>query len=190
MLGRILIADDEPLIRMDVREILTEAGFEVVGEAEDGIDAVELARKLSPDIVLMDVKMPIMDGITAAKMIHGNDPNVAVILVTAYDDAQIVEKAVQYGVIGYIVKPISDRALIPAVRVAAAKSREIKQLRKDLDDEKRKLEDRKVIERAKGILIERQGMDEQEAYTYMRSVAMNKRVSIRVVAEGIIESSI
>lgn len=189
MAKRILIADDELLIRMDLRQILEGNGYEVVDEAEDGIDAVKMAKKYKPDIILMDVKMPIMDGISATKMIHEDDPDIAVVMITAYNDSEFVNKAVEYGVVGYVVKPVQEAGLLPVINVASAVAEELAALRQDLDDQKQKLEARKDIERAKGILIKQKNISEEEAFKYIRTISMNKRLSMKDVAQIIIETS-
>lgn len=183
---KIVIADDEPITRMDIREILEAANYEVVGEASDGFDAIELCRKHLPTIVLMDIKMPLLDGLAAAKKIQNESLADGVILLTAYSDLEFVEKAKNIGVVGYIVKPVDEKSLIPALEVAMVKCQEIKKLKSDVDKATKKLEERKIIEKAKGILMKVNNLTEQEAYDYIRVLSMNKRSAMKNIAEAII----
>ncbi len=189
MKKRVVIADDEAIVRMDIREMLEAYNYEVVGEASDGIDAVELCKKLHPDLLLIDIKMPIMDGLTASRLIHEQDEQIAIIVLTAYNNDHFIEKAVDYGSIGYIVKPINESSLIPAIRIATKRVEDMNKLRKELLEQKKKLEDRKMIDRAKGILNKSSGMGEEEAYGYLRTISMKKRLTIREVAEMIVNSN-
>lgn len=186
MKTRIVIADDEVIIRADIRERLELEGYEVVGEAGDGFDAVDMCREIKPDIVLLDIKMPMMDGITAAKLIHKENPDVGIIMLTAYSDKDFVEKAAECGAMGYIVKPVEDRALFPAIEIAVNRCREIEGIKSRLDAAEQKLSERRVIEKAKGVLIKRNNMSEKEAYEYIRNVSMNKRKSMKDIAEIIL----
>jgi response regulator NasT len=127
---RIVIADDEPITRMDIREILEDAGYDVVGDVSDGFDAIEICRKLKPDLVLMDIKMPLLDGISAAKVINKEELVDSIILLTAYSDKNFIDKAKDVGVIGYLVKPVNEKSLLPAVEIALNKGREIKKLKR------------------------------------------------------------
>lgn len=185
---RIVIADDESITRMDLREILEAQGYEVVGEAGDGIDAVELCESLYPDIAILDIKMPVMDGLTAARVIHERNAQIGIVMLTAFNDRQFVEKAGDFGVVGYLVKPVSSASITPVIEIAARRNSEMNELRKELAEQKRKLEDRKVIDRAKGILMQKNQMSEEKAYEYLRSVSMNKRKTIREVAQMIIDT--
>lgn len=185
---RVVIADDENIVRMDIREILEVNGYDVVGEAADGIDAVELCRQQRPDLVLLDIKMPLMDGLTAAKQIHGSGAKPAIVFLTAYNDERFIDKAAEYGSVGYVVKPLSERSLIPAIKIALKRAEDFAKLTQELEDQKKKLEDRKVIDRAKGFLMKEQGMEENAAYEYLRSLSMKKRVSIRDISEMILRS--
>ncbi len=185
---RVVIADDETIVRMDIREILEANGYEVVGEASDGIDAVELCRQQKPDLVLLDIKMPLMDGLSAAKQIHETIGNVAIVILTAYNDERFIDKAAEYGSVGYVVKPLNERSLIPAIKIALKRAGDFAKLKTELEEQKQKLEDRKIIDRAKGYLMKEQGMEEDEAYQYLRSLSMKKRVSIRDISEIILNS--
>ena len=186
MKTRIVIADDEVIIRADIRERLELEGYEVVGEAGDGFDAVDMCREIKPDIVLLDIKMPMMDGITAAKLIHKENPDIGIIMLTAYSDKDFVEKAAECGAMGYIVKPVEDRALFPAIEIAVNRCREIEGIKSRLDAAEQKLSERRVIEKAKVVLIKRNNMREKEAYEYIRNVSMNKRKSMKDIAEIIL----
>lgn len=182
---RILLADDEALIRLDLREMLTEAGHEIVGEAANGQEAVQLAQELRPDIVIMDVKMPVMDGLTAAQQI--TETGIApVLLLTAYSQQDIVARATEAGVIAYLVKPVREQQLFPAVEVAVSRFRAWQELGRELDELKESLATRKLVDRAKGILMAAHKMTEQEAYRKMQQFSMAKRISLKKLAEEII----
>jgi len=182
---RIVIADDEPIILLDLRQMLEELGMSVVGEASDGAQAVEKVRTLKPDLAILDVKMPEMDGIEAARILH-EERLAPVILLTAYSDAELIQRAKQAGVYGYIVKPFKQADLTPAIEVALARYQEARELEQQVDDLKETLETRKVIERAKGILMDTYGLREQEAYRRIQVQSMNTRKSMREIAEAII----
>jgi two-component system, response regulator PdtaR len=183
---RIVIADNESIIRMDLKELLEEAGHEVVGEAADGLKAVELTRKFQPDLVIMDIKMPEMDGIAAAKIIS-NEKLAPVLLLTAYSQKEIVEKAKDSGVLAYLVKPVKESNLFPAMEIALSRFREYMDLEQELNDLRNSLETRKILDRAKGILMDAYSLNEQEAFRRIQQYSMAKRKSIREVAESIIE---
>ncbi|MGV8980119.1 ANTAR domain-containing response regulator [Clostridium sp.] len=188
MSKRLVIADDEPITRMDLREMLEAAGYSVVGEASDGFDAVALCRKHLPDLVLMDIKMPLLDGLNAAKIIQNENLASGIVLLTAYSGKEFVEKATKVGAIGYIVKPIDEKSLIPSLEVAISKSAEIKKIKIDIEKACSKLEGRKIIEKAKGLLVQKSKITEQEAYDQIRTLSMNKRCSMGDIAEAIIMS--
>ena len=185
---RILIADNESIIRMDLKELLEEAGHEVIGEAADGLKAVELTRKLKPDLVIMDIKMPEMDGIAAAKMIS-NEKLAPVLLLTAYSQKEIVEKAKDSGVLAYLVKPVKESNLFPAMEIALSRFKEYMEIEQELLDLRNSLETRKILDRAKGLLMDAYNLSEQEAFRRIQQYSMAKRKSIREVAEAIIEAS-
>lgn len=185
---RIIIADNESIIRMDLRELLEEAGHTVLAEAADGRQAVELTRKHTPDLVIMDIKMPEMDGITAAKTIS-NERLAPVLLLTAYSQKEIVEKAKDSGVLAYLVKPVKEANLFPAIEIAMSRFEEITELEKELEGVKSSLENRKLLDRAKGILMDAHGLSESEAFRRIQQYSMNKRKSIREVAEMIIHAA-
>ncbi len=188
MKTRVVIADDDVIIRLDIREALQFQGYEVVGEASDGIDAVERCSSLKPDVILLDVKMPVMDGLTAAKLIAGGENRIAVIMMTAYNDRQFVDKAGEFGALGYLVKPIDEKSLTPTIEIALRRLRELSELKTAVASQEKKLEERKTIEKAKGILIKNNSITEDEAYKYLRTISMNKRKSIVEVAKIIIDS--
>ena len=184
----IVIADNESIIRMDLKEMLEEAGHTVVGESINGIKAIELTRKLKPDLVIMDIKMPEMDGITAAKII-ADEKLAPVILLTAFSQKNIVEKAKHAGVLAYLVKPIRQDSLFPAIEIAMSRFAEIQQLEHDLNNVKNSLQMRKTLDRAKGILIDAYNISESEAYRRIQKYSMAKRKSIKEVAEAIIRAA-
>ena len=185
---RIVIADNESLIRLDIREMLEDAGHEVVGEAVNGRRAVELTRQHRPDLVLMDIKMPEMDGITAAGKIYA-DKIAPVILLTAFSQPDIVDKAKDSGVLGYLVKPVQESQLFPAMEIALSRWQEMQGLEDELEKLKDSLETRKMVDRAKGIIMAAHKLGEQEAYRRMQQYAMQKRVSIKEVAQSIIRAA-
>lgn len=187
---RIVVADDEPITRMDLSEILKEEDYNVVGEASDGYDAVELCRKFKPDLVLMDIKMPILDGIKASQIIMNENLTKGVVMLTAYTGVEFVDKVKRIGVMGYIVKPISKRNLIPAIEVAISRSEEIERIKSDIKKTKEKLEIRKAVERAKGILMKDEDLTEEEAYNRIRKLSMDKRCSMGNIAATIIMNSL
>ena len=184
---KIVIADNESIIRMDLKEILEEAGHEVAGEAINGKKAVELARKYHPDLVIMDIKMPEMDGITAAKIID-EEKIAPVLLLTAFSQAEIVENAKHSGVLAYLVKPIREDNLFPAIEIALTRFKKMQQLELELNDVKNSLEMRKTLDRAKGILMDAYNLNESEAYRRIQQYSMSKRLPIKEVAEAIIHS--
>ena len=185
---KILLADDEAILRLDLREMLTDAGHEVIGEAANGEEAVKLAKELKPEFIIMDVKMPVMDGLTAAKLIAAE--NIApVLLLTAYSQQDIVEKASEAGVIAYLVKPIREEQLFPAMEIAEKRFQEMQKLNGELAQLKESLETRKLLDRAKGILMAAHGMTEQEAYRKMQQFSMAKRISLKALVESIIAAA-
>jgi len=182
---RILIADDESLILMDLREMLTNLGYLVVGQASDGQSAVNMARELRPHIVIMDIKMPGMDGIDAAKVLTA-ERIAPVLLLTAYSQQDLVERAKEAGVVGYLVKPFHESNLAPAIEVTLSRFEEFQALEKEVEDLKEALETRKVVDRAKGILMDTQGLTEQEAFRRVQKMSMNTRRPMKEIAEAII----
>lgn len=182
---RILIADDEPLIRLDLREMLTTLGYNVVGEASDGATAVRLAREQLPDLVLMDIKMPELDGLEAARILTAE--NIApVVLLTAYSQKELVERAQQAGVVGYLVKPFRDSDIQPAIEVALARFEEFRAVRDQVQTLEESLETRKIVDRAKGVLMDAQGLKEADAFRRIQKLSMDSRKSMREVAEAVL----
>ncbi|MBQ1280973.1 MAG: response regulator [Oscillospiraceae bacterium] len=180
---RVVIADDEPITRMDIKEILTEKGYEVVGEAADGFDAVEICKTQKPDLILMDIKMPLLDGLSAARIMAEEGVDAAVVLITAYSEREFIDSAKEIGVSGYLVKPIDEKSLIPSIELAVARNREMQKLQRDIAKVSERLENRSIIEKAKGRIMERDGLSEQEAYDYIRKLSLTKSMSMRRIAE-------
>jgi two-component system, response regulator PdtaR len=185
---RVVIADDDPIIRMDLREMLAGLNYVVAGEAADGKSAVNLARELRPELVIMDIRMPEMDGIEAARTL--TQENIApVLLLTAYSEPELVQRATQAGVIGYLVKPFREAQLGPAIEVTLGRFREFQTLQKELGDTREALEARKLIDRAKGMLMDRYGLNEAEAFRRIQKRSMDNRKSMKEVAEAILLAS-
>jgi response regulator NasT len=184
---RIIIADDESLIRRDLREMLTDQGYLIVGEASDGHTAVEMARKLKPDLVIMDIRFEgdDFDGIDAARILTAEDI-APVLLLSAYSQRDLVERAREAGVVGYLVKPFSEADLPPAIETALERFREFRAIKKEARDLRRTLETRKAVDRAKGLLMDKEGMSEAEAFRRIQKLSMDSRKPMRVVAEAII----
>lgn len=182
---RILIADDEPIIRLDLRQMLESLGYEVIAEAGDGKEAVDLARELKPDLCILDVKMPIMDGIEAVDLI--TDENIApTILLTAYSDRELIDRAKAAGVFAYLVKPFKPSDLSPAIEVARSRFEQNVLLSKEVESLSERLEARKSIDRAKGILMDSHSLSESEAYRRIQIQSMNLRKTMKEVADAII----
>jgi two-component system, response regulator PdtaR len=184
--ARVVVAEDEVLIRRDLVEMLTEEGYDVVGEAGDGEAAVALATDLRPDFVVMDVKMPKMDGISAAEQIAG-ERIAPVIMLTAFSQRELVERAAQAGAMAYVVKPFGKADLVPAIEIARARFAEIQAVEAEASDLSERLASRKAVDRAKGMLQTGLGLSEPEAFRWIQNTAMDLRKSMREVAEGVIE---
>ena len=182
---RVIIADDESVIRADLREMLTTLGYLVVGEAGDGQSAVNSARELKPDIVIMDIKMPNMDGIEAAKILT-QEKIAPVLLLTAYSQRELVDRAKEAGVVGYLVKPFREQEIGPAIDIALARFQEFRELAKQVGDLNETLETRKIVDRAKGVLMDTQHLTEAEAFRKIQKMSMNTRKPMKEIAEAII----
>ncbi len=183
---RVIIADDEPITRMDLKEMLQSEGYRVIQEAADGFDAVEACKMHHPDLILMDIRMPLLDGFAAARIINEEQLADTIVILTAYSEKDFVEKAKTVGADGYLVKPIEERALVPSIELAMARSAELKKLRLDIQKVSDRLENRVLIEKAKGRIMVEQKMSEQNAYDYIRKLSLDKAVSMRRVAEMIL----
>ncbi len=182
---RIIVADDEAIVRTDLKEMLTSLGYLVIGDVGDGQSADNLARELKPDVVLMDIKMPDLDGIAAAKIL--TEERIApVVLLTAYSQKELVDRAREAGVVGYLVKPFRESDLLPAIEIALARFKEFSAIHQEVSDLQYALETRKLVERAKGILMDTQGLDEQVSFRKIQKMSMNTRKSMKEVAEAII----
>src|SRR5919109_2969762 len=182
---RILIAEDETIIRLDLRDLLERSGFEVCAEARDGEEAVDLARSSRPDVAIMDVKMPKLDGIEAARRILDERP-IPIVMLTAYGQDEIVSRAVEAGVFGYLVKPFREQDLLPAIQAARARHDELQALREEAESLAEALAARKVIERAKGLLMEKEGLTEQEAFARLRRASQASQRPLKVIAEAVV----
>ena len=181
----VVIAEDEALIRMDLAEMLTDEGYDVVGQAGDGAKAVELAEELRPDLVILDVKMPVLDGIAAAEAIAGK--RIApVVILTAFSQRDLVERAREAGAMAYLVKPFTQSDLMPAIEMAVSRFAELSLLEAEVADLTERLDTRKAVDRAKGILQEQLGLSEPDAFRWIQKTAMDLRVSMREVAEGVV----
>ncbi|MFZ2166761.1 MAG: response regulator [Propionibacteriaceae bacterium] len=183
---RVLVAEDEALIRLDLVELLTEEGYHVVGETGDGEQAVELARSLRPDLVVMDVKMPKLDGITAASTI-AEERIAPVVILTAFSQRDLIDRARVAGAMAYVVKPFDASDVVPAIELAMARYAEIRAVEEEVEDLQDRLESRKIVDQAKGILQESLGLSEPEAFRWIQKTAMDLRKSMREVAEGVID---
>lgn len=182
---RVVVADDESIIRLDLREMLTGLGYEVVGEAGDGRAAIALARETQPDLVIMDIRMPDLDGIEAARILT-SEHIAPVLLLTAYSQTELIEGAKEAGVVGYLVKPFREPELRPAIEIALQRYSEFRAIEQQVGDLTEALETRRLVERAKGILMDTQGLKEAEAYSRMQKLSMNSRKSMREIAEAIL----
>jgi len=182
---RILIAEDETIIRLDLRSLLEGAGFEVCAEAKDGVEAVELAASVEPDVAILDVKMPRLDGIEAARRILDERP-IPIVMLTAYGEDELVGRAIEAGVFGYLTKPFRETDLLPAIKAARARHEELSALREEAESLAEALAARKSIERAKGLLMAKEGLSEQEAFERLRRASQLAGRPLKVVAEALI----
>ncbi|MDA2944331.1 MAG: response regulator [Actinomycetota bacterium] len=186
---RVVIAEDEAIIRMDLRETLVEEGYEVVGETGRGDEVVQLVRDLQPDLAILDVKMPGMDGLEAAGIITG-EKLCGVLMLTAFSQREVIEQARDAGALAFLVKPFQRSDLVPAIEVAIGRFRELRDLTGEIDSLGEQLEARKMVDRAKGVLIDECGMSEADAFSFIQRSAMSGRTRMRDVAEGIITGSV
>jgi response regulator NasT len=186
---RVVIAEDEAIIRMDLRETLEEEGYEVIGETGRGDQAIELVRGLQPDLAILDIKMPGMDGLEAARIING-EKICGVLMLTAFSQREVVEQARDAGALAFLVKPFQKSDLIPAIEVAMGRFRELRSLTGEIDALGEQLESRKVIDRAKGVLIDELGMSENDAFAFIQRTAMSERTRMRDVADRILDGSL
>lgn len=185
---KIMIVDDDPITRMDLREMLKEEGYEVVKECKNGEEAVEHSLHLKPDLIIMDVKMPILNGLKAAKIIRRN-LDTAILLLTAYSQRELIEDAKESGVTAYLVKPVTEVDLIPAIEIALSQKKQYDCLTRDLQSLKQKFEERRKVEQAKGIIMEALAMSEEAAYQWLRDYSMKKRIALVTVAEFILKNN-
>lgn len=184
--NRIVIVDDEPITRMDIRELLGEAGYDVVGEASDGFEAIDVCRKCSPDLVIMDIKMPTLDGLKASKIIMHEKCANSILLLSAFNDTDYIQQAKDVGAFGYLVKPLDEKSFIPTVEMAIARGKEIHKLELEYGKVSQKLEDRKVIDVAKGLLMKEKQIVEDEAYKLLRKLSMDRRCTMGEIARTIV----
>jgi response regulator NasT len=186
---RIVIAEDEPLIRLDLRESLIEEGYDVVGEAADGAEAVELIQRLKPDAAILDIKMPKMDGLEAARQVVGQRL-CAVVVLTAFSQRDLVEQARDAGALAYLIKPYQQTELVPAVELAVARFRELVALSEQSESLAQQLETRKLVDRAKGLLMDRHAMSENDAFRFLQQTAMSSRTSMKQVALQVVDGDL
>lgn len=182
---RVLIAEDEAIIRLDIRAMIEELGYQVVGEAKDGIEAQEMARQLKPDLILMDIKMPKVDGLNAVRQINA-EQRIPVILLTAFSQPELIDEAVELGVFAYLIKPINKADLLPTIEIAIARAREVEEMLKEVGSLRATLETRKRVERAKGLLMDTYNISESEAFRRIQKLSMDSRKSMREIADAII----
>lgn len=186
---RVVIAEDEAIIRMDLRETLEEEGYEVIGETGRGDQAIELVRGLQPDLAILDIKMPGMDGLEAARIING-EKICGVLMLTAFSQREVVEQARDAGALAFLVKPFQKSDLIPAIEVAMGRFRELRSLTGEIDALGEQLESRKVIDRAKGVLMDELAMSETDAFAFIQRTAMSERTRMRDVADRVLDGSL
>jgi len=186
---RVVIAEDEAIVRLDLKEILEEEGYDVVGETGRGDEAVTLVRDLEPDLAILDIKMPGMDGLSAAREISSAQRS-AVLILTAFSQRNLIEEARDAGALAYLIKPFQRSELVPAIEVALGRFQEMKALRDEVQDLEEQLETRRKVDRAKGILMDEHGMKENEAFSFIQKTAMQQRQKMRVIAERVISGEL
>lgn len=190
MKNAIVVVDDDPIIRMDIREMLEEGGYLVAGEAKNGEEAVELIARVKPDLAIMDIKMPVMNGIKASNIIRKLQQDTSVLLLTAYSQKELVKEAREAGVAAFLVKPVSEVDLLPAVEIALSQKEKMDSLKQDIKLLKQSIEERKLIEKAKGIVMQTFALSEGEAYAKMRDVSMSARIPLSKLAMDILRDGI
>ena len=189
MAVRVVIAEDEAIIRLDLKEILEEEGYEVVGETGRGDEAVELVKQLEPDLAILDIKMPGLDGLAAAREISG-ERRAAVVILTAFSQRDLIEQARDAGAVAYLVKPFQKHDLLPAIEVALGRFEESKALHHEVASLEEQLATRKVVDRAKGMLMDRYGLSENDAFSFIQKTAMRERVTMKAIAQRIIDGEL
>lgn len=183
MKSKIVIVDDDPIVRLDIRHILESGDYQVVAEAKDGFEAIEVCQKFHPDLVLMDIQLPLLDGLTASKKILDDRLSYSVILLSGFSDDQYIQKAKQCGTSAYLVKPLDAKSLIPMIEVCLEKGKESYALKEETDKLNKKIEDRIIIEKAKGMLMDKDHLTEPEAFKQIRTISMQKRVPMIEIAK-------
>lgn len=181
-----IVVDDEPITRLDLRQMLEEMDFSVIGDAADGFDAIDLCRRHHPDVVLMDIRMPVFDGMTASETIISEDLAGCVVILTAFRDRELIERANRIGVTGYLIKPVEERLLLPTLEVAMAQAQRLREARRETAEMKKKIEEQKLIDRAKILLSRKEGVSEGEAYRRLQRLAMEKRRTLASIARAVV----
>lgn len=182
----IVVVDDEPIIRIDIKNMLTNAGYQIVGEGSNGFDAIELSKKFYPDVILMDIKMDDMDGLSAARIIAEECPDTAIIMLTAYSKIEYIDKAKETKISSYLLKPINEKLLVPNIELAVVRNKELTEYKNSVDKANEKLATRKIIERAKGLIMSHRHKTEDEAFNYIRDISKKRNISMHNVSEMII----
>lgn len=183
---KIVVVDDEPIIRMDIKNMLMNAGYQIVGEGSNGFDAIELSKKFYPDVILMDIKMDDMDGLSAARIIAEECPDTAIIMLTAYSKIEYIDKAKETKISSYLLKPINEKLLVPNIELAVVRNKELTKYKNSVDKANEKLASRKIIERAKGLIMSHRHKTEDEAFNYIRDISKKRNISMHNVSEMII----
>ena len=180
---RVVLSDDEPIIVMNLKEVLEDSGYEIVGTASNGFAAIDLCKEYHPDILIIDIRMPGLDGLQTAKFVHEGGYVDTIVIESAFDDEEFVQKAGKYGVSAFMVKPIDSKTLVSTLKVATARSKELSSLRSEVVEVNKNMETRKKIERAKGLIMDKLRLSEQEAYNYIRGISKENNISMEFVAE-------
>lgn len=181
-----IVVDDEPITRVDLRQMLEEMSFSVLGDAADGFDAIELCRRHHPDVVLMDIRMPVFDGMTASETIISEDLAGCVVILTAFQDRELIEQANRIGVTGYLVKPVEERLLLPTLEVAMAQARRLRDARRETAEIRERMEEQRLVDRAKALLARKESIPESEAYRHLQKMAMEKRSTLPTLARAVV----